>query len=154
MSGHAVTGNAKADGSFDAKVVSYKVHGVNAEATAASNGKAALTGTKEELIKGLKVSLNTQLAPKVSGAKATAQYTFVPPVGKTVAVKCETTLGAAPKADVSAAYVHGPYTVGAEFDYDDGKKTVGKYNIGGQYVGKEVRIITLPNQQPFPSRAA
>ena len=153
VNGHTVTGNVKADGSFDAKVVSYKVHGTSLEGTAANNGKVAMTLSKDDLMKGLKLSVNTQALPKVAGAKATATYTFVPPVGKSVAVKAEVGLTAAPKADLSAAYVNGPYTVGGEFDYDDGKKTVGKYTFGAQYVSKEVHHLPIGPQLPLPISA-
>lgn len=153
VQGVPVTGNIiyKADGSvsYDGKG-SYTVSGVAVDATINSAGKANVTATKAEVIKGLKVSATSAVYPQFSGAKATATYVVVPTAtgGKTLTTKVDVGLTAAPKVESSVAYVHGAVTAGAEVEYDTAKRTVGKYTVGAQYVAKDVRapIFFSPRQ--------
>lgn len=145
VQGVPVTGNViyKADGSvsYDGKG-SYTVSGVAVDATINSAGKANVTATKAEVIKGLKLSATSAVYPQFSGAKATATYVTVPTLtgGKTLTSKVDVGLTAAPKVESSVAYVHGAVTAGAEVEYDTAKGTVGKYTVGAQYVAKDVRF--------------
>lgn len=149
VQGVPVTANAiyKADGSqaYDVKS-SYSVSGVNVEATINSTGKANVTATKAEVIKGLKLSATSAVYPQFSGAKATATYLVVPKAtgGKSLVTKVDVGLTAAPKVESSVAYVHGSLTAGGEVEYDTAKRTAGKYSVGAQYLLKDVRFPRIP----------
>lgn len=155
VQGIPLSGNVvyKADGSvsYDGKG-SYNVQGIAVDATINSTGKASVTATKAEVIKGLKVSATTAVYPQLSGAKATATYVIVPKAtGGKITTKVDVGLTAAPKVESSVAYVHGAVTAGAEVEYDTAKRTVGKYAAGAQYVAKDVRRSLFPLIGPKPS---
>jgi len=119
-----------------------KAHGANLDVLVADLGKKlTLTAAVDKLRPGLKVTATGTLtegapgAPKVTGVYNVPGFAS----GTSLVFKSEAVVAYpyAKKVDQSVAYVHGPATVGAEWEFDTTKMALGKYTVGAQYALKQ-----------------